>query len=174
MNAILPFPLGGKEACASGSELEKLLGQTFLAPDGKGKLRLVRLDLTAGLSGDAAKARSFEYSNTDESAATGFEVNPTEALADVTVGISPTNQETLVDGDAFLVHISGECYWWNTSGSDITEGDLIACDAGGATAGGCETDGAYVEGETRAVALDAITNGTQGPVRIIRELTGAI
>lgn len=141
LGSLVSFEVGGKIASddPAYAAYEKQLGTEVVGKDGH-VIRMVRLDVAAGLSGGSAAAgasqacaRVFTYT-AQLTGVHAYEVKLAQRTgtkpANRPVGVALTDQVALSDNDIFWLHVDGPLMevWLGDDGTDVAIGDYVALD----------------------------------------------
>lgn len=156
-----PFDANSKASSVFAGALDPILGQEWFSAGNKTRIMLVRLDNASGVVAPGKKRFKFSSGGSPT-----FDVTPTTAATDRTVGIAVTGTPDLVDNDYFFLIVEGEADV--ISDGAIAVGDYVK--PSGSTAGRTVTNTTtFAEGVTDALAIEAAAGAAETiKVRFLR------
>ena len=172
------FPIGESRTSTFAASLDPLLGSTVEGPNGR-LFRLVRLNLSGGLTAANIEGRAFRPTTNGPTAAEQYDVIQTleggAAIALRTIGCAVEDQDAVEDNGYFWLQYFGDymAFWLGDDGTDVAPGEFLALDNDAETGAVKTTDSTFAAETSIAVALSTNT-GTDGLIygRPLRPLNG--
>lgn len=173
-----PFPLGESRTSTYSASLDPLLGMVVEGPKGR-RFRLVRLNLSGGLTAANIEGRLFRPTTNGPTAAEQFDViqavSGGTAIQGRPIGAAIEDQDAVEDNGYFWLQFDGDhmAFWLGDDGTDLAAGEFIALDDDADLGAVKTTDATFGAETTLAVSLSTNT-GTDAIVygRPIKPLNG--
>lgn len=130
---IAPFPLGESRTSTYSGQLDPLLGMVIEGPYGR-KFRLVRLNLSGGLTAANIEGRCFRPTTNGPTRSEQFDVIQTDsagaAIAKRAIGAAVEDQDAVEDNGYFWLQFDGDhmAFWLGDDGTDVAPGEFLALD----------------------------------------------
>lgn len=175
---IAPFPLGETVSSDFAAHYDPLLGMVIDGPYGR-RFRLVRLNLSGGLTAANIEGRLFRPTTNGPTRAEQFDVIQAvaggTAIQNRPIGAAIEDQVAVEDNGYFWLQFDGDhmAFWLGDDGTDVAPGEFLEIDNDSETGAVKTTDATFSGENTLAVALSTNT-GTDALIygRPVRPLNG--
>jgi hypothetical protein len=172
------FPIGESRTSTYANALDPLLGSVVEGPKGR-KFRLVRLNVSGGLTAANIEGRLFRPTTNGPTAAEQFDVIQAVAAGTAIqgrpIGAALEDQDAVEDNGYFWLQFDGDhmAFWLGDDGTDVAAGEFLALDDDADLGAVKTTDSTFAAETTLAVALSTNT-GTDAIIygRPIKPLNG--